>query len=262
VNSSASASGALHQHAAGKRHHASESRTPTWVNLMKNSPVRAAEGVLRSRFLAVPALFSSPSDVQRHTPGQKLEIRWVYTCVVEYWNARAFPALRAGLRRIADVRGEEWRSICGWTCCGRPRRRANAPERSAPSSGYAPAPRAHEERRLPGRRELAALGEPGAICGAGFASDGTMRVFAPLPVTVTSACRRMPSPSATSRLTARRVAVPRSRTTRTWPLSRNCAALRGFQSRAISRARALRPAPWGFSARAGRRRGVRKSPGA
>ena len=66
-------------------------------------------------------------------------------------------------------------------------RRPRAPTKSAASPGLA---------------SLARSASQAAIAVQAFLPTGTVRVFAPLPVTVTSACRSMPSPSMASRLTS------------------------------------------------------------
>src|SRR5439155_1084146 len=73
-------------------------------------------------------------------------------------------------------------------------RRPRAPTKSAVSPGVA---------------SLARSVSQAAIAAQALPPTGTVRVFAPLPVTVTSACRCMLSPSAASRPTssARRAAV-------------------------------------------------------
>src|SRR5882762_8484872 len=78
--------------------------TPTWVNLMKSSPGPgvAEGGASFTVSWPLPALFSSPLDEPRRTPSQDAENPDGCTPgSSKYWNARAFPALRAGLRRIA-----------------------------------------------------------------------------------------------------------------------------------------------------------------
>src|SRR5262249_42772737 len=130
--------------------------------------------------------------------------RCVYTCVVAMLEC---PSISCTARRSPDDCStwvaNECRSMCGCTCWGKPSLSAHcdsacrtevapmrlprAPTNSAASSGRASGARRPSQASSASRALL---------------PTGTVRVFAPLPVTVTSPWRRMASVSPRSRLTS------------------------------------------------------------
>ena len=126
----------------------------------------------------------------------------------------------------------EWRSMCGCTRSARPRRRAQARRRAPTTAGEIRLPRLPTNRAFSSGAASWLLEESQRWSDSrAFAPTGTVRVFAPLPVTVTSPCRRSSRPSSTSSATSSPRRSPEEYSSSNIAASRTSSGVPGFSSR-------------------------------